>query len=260
MSAELVKVDFHGDVIEATRDDGGNIWVSLRRCCENLGIAVQAQHRKLTGKPWACITEMVIHDVTGRQQVATMIDLFSLPAWLFSIDARKVNDGVRGKLVQYQNEAAKVLAAHFVGAPAAAASSGDHVIDSLIESRKYVDAMIETRREQIQLGRQIESTWQQVGLLATHVGTVEKKADTALGVAEAAMHHADRNYGYFSVLGYARRRGWEMPVKVAQTHGAKLSARCRREGVEVHKISDPRYGQVNVYPESMLDDYFAAAR
>lgn len=119
MGRELVRVSFHGDTLEAVKD-GERVWVSLRRCCENLGLAIQPQHEKLKSKPWACVTEIVIHDASGRQQPLTMIDLDTLPGWLFSIDGRKVKEPVREKLARYQREAARVLADHFFGRARAA--------------------------------------------------------------------------------------------------------------------------------------------
>jgi hypothetical protein len=106
----LVKVSFHGDELEALKDEAGKVWVSLRRCCENLGIDVDSQRKKLKGKGWACTVENTVHDSSGRQQQLTMIDLDTLPGWLFSIDARKVKEQVREKLARYQREAARVLA------------------------------------------------------------------------------------------------------------------------------------------------------
>lgn len=117
MANALVTVDFHGDKLEAVQGEDGKVWVSLRRCCENLGLSIQGQHEKLKGKPWACIKEILIHDASGRSQPAIVIDLDTLPGWLFSIDARKVKEQVREKLARYQREAARVLADHFLRKP-----------------------------------------------------------------------------------------------------------------------------------------------
>lgn len=96
--------------------------MSLRRCCENLGLVVDTQARKLKRKEWACTTEKVVHDTSGRVQSAFMIDLDSLPMWLASIDARKVKPEIREKIVRYQKECARVLRDHFFKQPDAPAS------------------------------------------------------------------------------------------------------------------------------------------
>lgn len=108
----LVQVNFHGDTLDAVRD-GDKVWVSLRRCCENLGLDLETQRRKLRGKAWAVTGEMPATGPDGKSYVATCVDLDTLPGWLFSIDARKVKEQVREKLAQYQREAARVLADHF---------------------------------------------------------------------------------------------------------------------------------------------------
>lgn len=108
----LIPVQFHGDTLDAFSSDG-RVWVSLRRCCENIGVDFASQLTKLRGKSWACVAEITTHDNSGRRQPLTMIDLESLPMWLATIDERKVKSGVRERLVRYQKEAAKVLADHF---------------------------------------------------------------------------------------------------------------------------------------------------
>ena len=71
--------------------------------------------------------EMPRRDARGHEQPATMLDLDTLPGWMFSIDARKVKEQVRDKLARYQREAARVLAARFSpgfsSSPAAAGST-----------------------------------------------------------------------------------------------------------------------------------------
>lgn len=114
-TGELVLVDFYGDKLEAVKDDGGKIWVSLRRACENLDVSVEVQLKKLKSKPWATMMEKIMVAEDGKQRTVTVVDLETLPGWLFSIDARKVREELREKLARYQREAARVLADHFYG-------------------------------------------------------------------------------------------------------------------------------------------------
>lgn len=113
----LVKVKFHGDEIDAIQTPDGRVHVGLRRLCDNFGIAVDTQARKLKGKAWASTTEMMVDCPDGSQRKVTCIDLETLPGWLFTITASKVKPAVRGKLVAYQREAAVVLARHFLQKP-----------------------------------------------------------------------------------------------------------------------------------------------
>lgn len=140
----LVHVPFHGDTLDATRDASGRVWVSLRRCCDNLGLAVQSQLTKLKGKAWACVTEIVMQAPGDTQSRAhACIDLETLPGWLFSIDARKVAEGAREKLSRYQREAARVLAEHFIygkdGTSAVARSEYDALVTRCNELMRLIE-------------------------------------------------------------------------------------------------------------------------
>lgn len=114
MASEIVKVRFYEDELDAV-GVGADVRVSLRRVCENLGLAMQGQLTKLKGKGWACVTEIVTHDASGRKQATTMIDLDTLSGWLLTINAGKVKPAVRAKLGRYQKEACRVLREHFFG-------------------------------------------------------------------------------------------------------------------------------------------------
>ena len=115
MANEIVHVPFHGDVIEASQDEAGNIWVPIRRPCESLGLAPNNQIEKLKTKAWARDMMIISHDASGRSQEVYALHLDCLPMWLAGINASKVKATVRAKLELYQREAAKVLANHFLG-------------------------------------------------------------------------------------------------------------------------------------------------
>jgi hypothetical protein len=114
MSVQLVKVPFYGDELDAV-ERNGVVLVSLRRLCDNLGTDFSAQLKKLRGKAWASVVEITTQmPGSDQNRELTMVDLETLPGWLFSIDARKVAEHVREKLARYQREAAKALADHFI--------------------------------------------------------------------------------------------------------------------------------------------------
>ena len=114
MSA-LATVDFHGDTLEAVKDKDGTIWVSIKRCCENLGLDRATQMLKLKKKDWAVRGQKPLTGPDGKIYEVDVIDLTTLPGWLFSIDSRRVKPEIKDKLVKYQRECAKVLADHFLG-------------------------------------------------------------------------------------------------------------------------------------------------
>jgi len=124
MSDDLVSIDFYGDTLVARRTGEGprDVEVSIRRVCENIGIAVQGQLERLKRAPWAVVTTSVMTGPDGKNYTTSMVALRSLPMWLANIDADRVAAHCREKLVRYQLEAADVLAAHFMPKVEAAVS------------------------------------------------------------------------------------------------------------------------------------------
>jgi hypothetical protein len=114
-------------------------------------------------------------------------------------------------------------------------SSGDVLLDGL-------KSLVLIRQEQIVLERK--------------AAAIARTAGEDKQLAQAAMAKAESTYGYFSVLGFAKTRNVEMPVSEASKHGKNLTAICVRRGIQVQKLKDPRFGEVNTYPKSVLEEYF----
>lgn len=252
MSTQLVKVPFHGDELDAIQAADGKVFVSLRRCCENLGLGFSNQLKKLRAKSWACVVENTTHDAGGRIQPLVMIDLRTLTMWLGNVEPRKVKAEIREKLVRYQNECADALHDHFfkpAAPPPLTRLDDDPIIDGLMRHQNAFGLMIETRRRQVEMERA------QADMVRT-LAEAMQIATAAKSTAGAALHQSTSNHGHFTVLGYARLRGWEMPLATAARHGKSLAALCAARGIATGTMTDPRFGQVNTYPESLLDEYF----
>jgi hypothetical protein len=111
---QLVKIGFQGDEIEAVRD-GSDVWVSVRRVCEALGVSLSAQRKKLLADESARVVIIATDDSRGTSRDMLAIELDSLALWLASINAGKVRTELRPKLIAYKREAARVLRDHFFG-------------------------------------------------------------------------------------------------------------------------------------------------
>lgn len=61
----------------------------------------------------------------------------------------------------------------------------------------------------------------------------------------------------YSIVGFATLQGLEISAKDASAKGKKASAVCRKQGIEVERIHDPRFGKVGLYPESVLIEVFS---
>jgi hypothetical protein len=146
-------------------------------------------------------------------------------------------------LRKYQVEAARVLKAHFLGPR-----------QKLTRSEQLLE-IVQAQVRQERLARRARK----LALLA------ERKADESRQLAEQAQDLArtaidihSGNHGMYTVLGFARLHGWPMDVKVASRHGKSLSRLCRDQGEPIGSVRDPRFGQVNTYPEKVLNAYFSA--
>ncbi|MCC5624801.1 KilA-N domain-containing protein [Nostoc sp. CHAB 5715] len=64
----------------------------------------------------------------------------------------------------------------------------------------------------------------------------------------------------YSVVGFANLQGLEISVKEAGTKGRKASALYRKQGIEIERIHDPRFGKVGLYPESVLIEVFSTGQ
>ncbi len=60
----------------------------------------------------------------------------------------------------------------------------------------------------------------------------------------------------FSVSGFAAYKGVKVTLKEAARIGSKAKHICLREGFEVDRLPDPRFGGVNIYPKHVLEELF----
>lgn len=115
--ANIVQVLFRGDVLDAIQDERG-VWVGVKRACENVGVDADSQGRRLKSQPWATTAVMTVVAADGKSREMLMAHLDCLPMWLATIEASRVREEIRPKLIAYQRECARVLRDHFFGRPA----------------------------------------------------------------------------------------------------------------------------------------------
>lgn len=115
-TVNIVKVPFYGDQIDALQE-GRDVWVSLKRMCENVSLDPDTQRKKLISKAWATTVIKTVVAEDGKSREMLMLHLDSVPMWFATIDPNRVREEVRPKLINYQRECAKVLRDHFFGPP-----------------------------------------------------------------------------------------------------------------------------------------------
>jgi hypothetical protein len=103
------RIDFHGDEVLSVKDENGQIYVPLRRLCENIGTTYQSQVVKVRSD-----ARFNCHDITtvaedGKNRSMLCLPLDKISAWLMIISPNKVHEGIRERLIRYQTECAEAL-------------------------------------------------------------------------------------------------------------------------------------------------------
>lgn len=61
---------------------------------------------------------------------------------------------------------------------------------------------------------------------------------------------------YFTIAGYATLHKIKVNVRTAAKLGGAASRICKQREYPIDKVPDPRFGEVNSYPEEVLDEVF----
>lgn len=124
------------------------------------------------------------------------------------------------------------------------AGADDPILDAMLQTQAANTAIIEARRAQIVLEQRTEEA--------------RRLARAAMLRADAALAVHESNHGCYTVLAWIRLQGRRMDVHEAARHGRALTGVCEQAGIEPGHVRDPRFGQVNTYPEDVLEAYFGA--
>lgn len=117
LTAPVQPFTFHDTTLDVARDNG-DLWVSIRRVCEALGIDFSGQLQKLKKKPWGRVSFIAARRPEGMEMNSTpsaMLHLDALPMWLATIEPSRVSPEARPRLERFQLECAKALRDHFFG-------------------------------------------------------------------------------------------------------------------------------------------------
>ena len=108
MNTQIIPVPFYEDMLVLTGKDN-EPYVAMKPVVENMGLAWQAQQRKLTDKFGSVITIMITTGADGKNYEMTCLPLRKLAAWLYSINPSKIAPELRNKIARYQDECDDVL-------------------------------------------------------------------------------------------------------------------------------------------------------
>ncbi len=103
-------VAFYGDELIGVQSEDGSIYAPFSRLCENLGLQRDGRAQRI--RRHAILSDVVVSIeilTAGGPQQVQCLHVDALPLWLSSIQASRVKEELREKLIRYQKEAATVL-------------------------------------------------------------------------------------------------------------------------------------------------------
>jgi hypothetical protein len=192
---EQKQVVFYDDEITAVLvEEGGRqeVYVSLRQMCDLLGVSYQGQIRRINDDPVLArqvkgvnITFTPSGGRGGGLQMTNCLPLDYLNGWLFGINANRVKEEVRSRLIIYQEKCYKVLAEAFREGRLTTDSSFDELLkqasNDVVEAYQIAQAIMKLARNQIMLEARLDD----------HTQTLDDHG-RRLETIEADMHQEDR--------------------------------------------------------------------
>jgi len=90
-----------------------------------------------------------------------------------------------------------------------------------------------------------------------HVRLAKEQAEKAFEAASAALQHKFGRPDYFTIIAYCSAHEIKISLEEAKLNGARASQISRQRDIAIIKVPDERFGKVNSYHESVLDQVFA---
>jgi hypothetical protein len=232
-----VRVPFDGDVVEAVRRGAGDVLILPKRICESLGLNWKSQLAVLKGARWSRVAMIAIRDKAGRAQETCVIPLKALPIWLANITPSKVRPALRAKLERYQDEAAEVLSAWFLGVSD---------VTGLAREFEGVKARLSALEGQIAAARQTALLYRE------RYNRLMRPLAPGEGEHMSLREFCDR----YDVRGLM---GCPMSGRALKSAGHALSQLSRLLGIEVRKAASGRGMPVAAYRIDVLQAWLAVA-
>lgn len=224
MSTDLVPVPVPGTdrQVMATVVDGQPL-VSLRHCCEAIGMAYSSQLEKLRRRSWAVVRLEGMTAADGKSYPTAVIDRRTFTMWLGGIDENRVNEAARPVLVAFQAEAADALDAYFNGRAVVAPA-----MNQLDVLRSALDQIEAAQRN------------------ATEARAIASKTEARLDAIEG-------KHDWFSAIAYARLNDLPTSTQYLRKLGGCAGRIGRSHGVEPTQVQHQLYGWVNSWPVWIWD-------
>jgi hypothetical protein len=179
-------ITFYGDELIAIQDQAANtIYVPLARLCDNLGIERKRQAQRIRNHP---VLKQGLIDLTldtgGGRQSAQCLRIDLIPLWLAGVNANRVGEAVRDKLIVYQAEVATVLWQAFKHdiVPAAELAAQERPKSGAELALDIATAIQHLAQQQLDIERSLEGVHDRVDSMARFmrdfVGSTDRRLST----------------------------------------------------------------------------------
>jgi phage antirepressor YoqD-like protein len=128
--------------IECVRGPDGQPGVVVRTGCERLGLGYEGQRQKLADpvrSPWATTFTTLAVAQDGKNREVFCLHVESVPGWLATLDAGRVDEEHREKVIEFQRLAGHAVADWAYGRkPAALATREQRIAAALVEAQSLL--------------------------------------------------------------------------------------------------------------------------
>ncbi len=174
-------VSFYDDEIKLVVVQKGSqqqAYVPLKPICEFLGVAWSPQLRRINRDP--ILSEVATSVTVTVTEAGQRGQMFCLPldylnGWLFGINATRVKDTIRERLLRYQRECYQVLAQAFSGQ---SEDTESPTMSALVQVREMGLAIVRLAEEQMEFERRLVTTETRLDQAAVVYGDLTKRVRT----------------------------------------------------------------------------------
>ena len=213
----------------------------------------------------AVCTSLMVAEKFGKEHFNVLRDIENLEcsqefrAINYELSSYKSKQGKQIPMIQMTRDGFSVLVMGFTGKEAMAwkekyIAAFNAMEDELIKRQKPMTAMQMLEAQLVIMKEQEEKM---LRLEAEQRGLADKQMETDIKLNLIEAKVTTSNSDYYSVSGYASLKGHRhLDVRRANLIG-RLAAKLSREyDIEVGKVKDERYGQVNTYHIDILNEAF----
>ena len=230
---EQKEVLFYGDKILAVRVKDGAIFVPVRPICEQLGISWPSQrnriHRDAVLSEIAANISVFVMNTQGQSQHREMLSLplDFVSGFLFGINANRVKDELRERLIQYQRECYNVLAEAFFEGRLTQDTTFESLLEKdtpAVQAYKTFAALTKLARNQVLLEGRLDDHEDRLERIEATLGDTDRAVtpDQASQISQGvkAVAHAMGGHGkhYQSVYGELYRKEGITSYKLLPSH------------------------------------------